>query len=177
MTGNGYLAVRSPSDDLRERLDDPKVAAALRDVLDHADLLALFVTAADGFFRRGDEIMDSVAGGVSDLRGAFGHRPAALADVDLPGLVAGLTTLSKSVAGAAPTLGALLGSSLMTDVRTAPTLAMLGEALVEATEVSAKEPVRLGGVGGVLRALKDEDVRRGIGLLVHLARAVGRKLA
>ncbi len=41
MTANGQVLAISPADQLRERLDDPQVAASLNGLLDHADLLAI----------------------------------------------------------------------------------------------------------------------------------------
>ncbi len=64
----------------------------------------------------------------------------------------------------------------MTDPRTATTLELMGEALVEATETDARTPSAPAGVFGLLRALKDPDVARGLGLLIQIAKALGRKL-
>jgi Uncharacterized conserved protein len=171
---NGQLAVRSPADQLVERLEDPAVATALGQILDHADLLALMVSAFDGFLRRSDSIVEAVSDGVREL-GSIGDRPAALAEVDLQQLASSLTTLSVRVAKATPGLTALLESSF-TDPRTVSALEMVGSALVEGREEAAKNPSAPTGVFGVVRALKDEDVARGIGLLIHVARALGRKV-
>ena len=172
MSVNGQLAVRSPADQLVERLEDPAVATALGQILDHADLLALMVSAFDGFLRRSDSIVEAVSDGVREL-GSIGDRPAALAEVDLQQLASSLTTLSVRVAKATPGLTALLESSF-TDPRTVSALEMVGSALVEGREEAAKNPSAPTGVFGVVRALKDEDVARGIGLLIHVARALGR---
>lgn len=176
MAVNGQLVARSPGSDLLERLDDPGTAAALGQLLDHADLLAMLVTGLDGFLRRGDTITEAVVDGVHELRSAAGSTPSPLAGVDVKALLASLTTLSSGLAGATPTLNALLTSSLMTDRRTATTLELMGEALVEAKEADAKSPSAPTGVFGLLRVLKDPDVARGLGLLIQVAKALGRKL-
>lgn len=174
MTVNGQLAARSPADGLAERLDDPKVAAALGDILEHADLLALLVESLDGFVRRGDVITEAVADGVRDLRSV--GLPVELADVDLRGLVGSLATLSGGVAGATPQLQTLLTSSLLTDPRTADTLVLFGEALVAGRERASAAPAPPSGVFGLLRTLRDDDVARGLAVLVETARALGRRL-
>ncbi|GAY09690.1 DUF1641 domain-containing protein [Pseudonocardia sp. N23] len=176
MAVNGQLVARSPGSDLLERLDDPGTASALGQLLDHADLLALLVSGLDGFLRRGDTITEAVVDGVRDLRGAAGSTPSPLAGVDVKALLSSLTSLSGSLAGATPTLNSLLSSTLMTDPRTATTLELMGEALVEATETDARTPSAPAGVFGLLRALKDPDVARGLGLLIQIAKALGRKL-
>jgi hypothetical protein len=164
---NGQLVAQSPADELLERLDDPRVAASLTHILDHADMLAMLIVGLDGFIRRGDTIAEAIADGVNDLRGAAGSGSSG---ADVQGLLSG-------VVGATPTLSALLNSRMMTDPRTASTLALLGEALVEGREEAANSPAGPTGVFGLLRALKDDDVSRGLGLLIQVAKALGRKLS
>lgn len=177
MAVNGQLVARSPADELLERLDDPTIAKSLRDILEHADLLAVIVESLDGFIRRGDTITEAIVSGVQELRGSVSTQPSALSELDVQGLVSSLATLSSGVVGATPTLAALLKSPMLTDTRTASTIALLGEALVEGKEEAAKAPTGPSGVFGLLRVLKDDDVSRGLGLLIEVARALGRKLS
>ena len=111
---------------MRDRLDDPQVAAALNTLLDHADVLAVLVSGLDGFVRRGDTITSTLSSAVSEFRGASsaGAIPGAEAfkGVDLQTLAASLATLSGSVAGATPALNTLLTSKL-TDPQAAQVLA------------------------------------------------------
>ena len=44
MTPNGQAVAVTPADTVRDRLDDPQVAAALNTLLDHADVLAILVS-------------------------------------------------------------------------------------------------------------------------------------
>jgi hypothetical protein len=162
---NGQLVAQSPADELLERLDDPRVAASLTHILDHADMLAMLIVGLDGFIRRGDTIAEALADGVNDLRGMQGSGPA-----DVQGLLSG-------VVGATPTLAALLNSPMMSDPRTASTIALLGEALVEGRAEAETAPPGPTGVFGLLRALKDDEVSRGLGLLIQVAKALGRKLS
>ncbi len=74
MTANGQAVAVTPADSVRDRLDDPQVAAALNTLLDHADVLAVLVSGLDGFVRRGDTITETVSSAVAEFRGA--SRPA-----------------------------------------------------------------------------------------------------
>lgn len=153
MTVNGQLVSRSPADELLERLDDRRVAASLSLILDHADLLAMLVAGLHGLFERGDTIAEAIADGVAEMRGTGG---------------------SGDIAGAAPSLGAILGAA--SDPRFGSTVALLLESLVEGREAAAATPAGPSGAFGLLRALKDEDVSKGLGMLVQVAKALGSKL-
>lgn len=157
MAVNGQLVTTSPADELLERLDDPRVAGSLALILDHADLLAMLVAGIHGVFERGDTIANAIADGVAEMRGT------------------GDGGLVSNLAGAAPSLGAVLGSA--SDPRFGPTVALLVESLVDGKEEFSKNPSGPGSVFGLLRALKDDDVSRGLGLLIQVAKALGRKVA
>jgi hypothetical protein len=73
VVANAQVA-RSPVDGLRARLDDPQVAAALDDLLRHADLLAPLVDGLDGGIRRGDVIHPSTPASVEVLVVDLGGR-------------------------------------------------------------------------------------------------------
>ncbi|WP_085916642.1 MULTISPECIES: DUF1641 domain-containing protein [Pseudonocardia] len=177
MVVNGQLAAHSPADELLERLDDPTVAASLSVVLEHADLLAVLVVALDGFLRRGDTIMEGVADGVRDLRQASGPGVSSLSGIDVQGLMSSATTLSGGVVAATPTLHALLTSTLVTDPRAAKAIALLGDAVVEGADAASAIKAGPTGVFGLLRVLKDENVSRGLNLLIEIVRSLGRRLA
>lgn len=55
-------------DSLKARLDEPQVAAALSNLLDHADLLAVLLVGLDGLVSRSETIGDALADGVGDFR-------------------------------------------------------------------------------------------------------------
>lgn len=173
MTVNGQLVARSPADELLERLDDPVVAAALNKILDHVDLLALLIGALGGFFERGETIVNTVADGVRELRGATEGGPSVLADLDLGALATSLAALAR----AASTLDTVVKSPMLTDQRAVSTVTLLGEALIEARQAAAAAPAGPTGLFSLLRMLRDEDVSRGLGLMIETARALGRKLA
>lgn len=175
MTANGQAVAVTPADTVRDRLDDPQVAAALNTLLDHADVLAVLVSGLDGFVRRGDTITETVSAAVTEFRGASAAGipgADALKGVDLQSLASSLATLSGSVVGATPALNTLLSSGL-TDPQAAQVLASLGDALVDGKAGAANPPK---GLYGLWKATKDPDVARGLGFLLAVAKSFGRRV-
>jgi hypothetical protein len=172
------LVVESPGDDLIQRLDDPQVASSLAVILDHADLLATIIMGIDGMLRRADVIGDSLAAGVAEIRelsaSSNGQRP--WPSIDVAALSDSVTRLSAAVVDATPTLDRLLHSPL-TDPQTADVLAEVGEALLEGKRAAAEDPRGPKGVFALMRVTKDPDVSRGLGFMIQIARAFGRRLA
>jgi hypothetical protein len=168
----------SPGDDLIQRLDDPQIASSLAVILDHADLLATIIMGVDGVLRRADVIGDSLASGVAEMRNlaaaSNGQRP--WPSFDVAALSDSVTRLSAAVVDATPTLDRLLRSPL-TDPETADVLAEVGEALLEGKRAAAEDPRGPKGVFALMRVTKDPDVSRGLGFMIQIARAFGRRLA
>ena len=166
MTANGQAVAVSPADQIRDRLDDPTVAASLNALLDHADLLAVLVTGLDGFVRRGDLITDSLTSAVNDFKGVSvaGVLPGAeaLKGVDVQGWTQTLVTLSNSLVVAAPALNTLL--------------LQVGQAVAEGKEAAAADPGGPKGLFGLWKVTKDPDVARGLGFMIQVARAFGRQV-
>lgn len=180
MTANGQAVAISAADALRDRLDDPRIAESLISLLDHADLLAIIVAGLDGFIRRGEEIGESLLSAVDEFNGTSltGAIPgvASLKDVDLQALAGSLASLSGALVGATPALNTLLTSRL-TDPHAAEVLALLGQALVEGKAAADADPGGPKGMFGLWRATKDKDITRGLGFMIQVARAFGRRLA
>lgn len=166
MAVNGQLVARSPADDLLARLEEPQVLAALNNLLDHADLLSLLVVSLDGFLSRGDVIANTLADAVGELRGAG----SPLASVDVKGL---MSTASK-VSAATPAIDTVLTS--LTDPKTVEAITALSASVGEAKANAASAPAAPTGIFGLMRALKDEDVSRGLGFLIEVAKAFGHRL-
>lgn len=173
MTLESQLIAPSTVDPLLAKLEDPRVSEALGDLLEHADLLALLVVGLDGFVRRGDEISGALSEGIGRLRDAAPSQQ--LQSLDLPKLAGSLRTLSSAVADATPALETLLKSDL-TDSRAIDVISVAARSLVKGAELSKSEPTPVTGVFSLLKALKDEDVGRGLGFLIQVARAFGREL-
>lgn len=168
----------SPGDDLIQRLDDPHTAAALSQLLDHADLLATIVTALDALLRRAEVIGDSVVSGVAEFRevasSTGGQR--SWPSLDIAAMSDSVTRLSAAAIDATPAVEKLLRSPLA-DPQTAEIIALVGEALLEGKKAAAADPRGPKGVFALMRATKDPDVSRGLGFMLHIARAFGQRLA
>lgn len=170
------LVDESPGDELIARLDDPKVASSISLILEHADLLATIIVGLDGVLRRADVIGDNLASGVAEVRELASHGELPWPSVDLAAVSDTVTRLSSAVVDATPAIDRLLHSPL-TDMRTADVLADLGEALLEGRQAAAADPRGPKGIFALMRVAKDPDVSRGLGFMIHIARAFGQRLA
>jgi uncharacterized protein YjgD (DUF1641 family) len=172
-----------PADVLAERLSDPRVASSLNTLLDHADLLALLVTGLDGLLSRGDTITDSIADSVSELRTAGGRTwPDAAGAVDtvkrlaviLPLFTDNLPAL-ESLLDRLPVLVSLLSSDLA-DPRVIDLAGAASRAVVTGANQAAAGPAPATGIRALLRALKDPDVSRALGVGLTIAKAFGKEI-
>jgi hypothetical protein len=172
------LVEESPGDEVVARLDDPRIASSISLILDHADLLATIIVGLDGMLRRADVIGDNLAAGVAEVKelAGSGQRPWPWPSIDLAALSDTITRLSTAAVDAGPAIERLLHSPL-TDVKTADVLADLGEALLEGREAAAADPRGPKGIFALMRVAKDPDVSRGLGFMIHIARAFGQRLA
>ncbi|MEE6140227.1 DUF1641 domain-containing protein [Mycobacterium sp. 050128] len=172
------FVAESPGDEVIARLDDPAIASSLSLILDHADLLATIVVGLDGLLRRAEVIGDSVASGVAEIREVAVARGSQQTwpSIDLAALSDTATRLSAAVVDATPALDRLLHSPL-TDPQTAEILADVGEALLEGKRAADADPRGPKGVFALMRVAKDPDVSRGLGFMIQIARAFGRRLA
>lgn len=155
---------------MAERLNDPTVAAALVTLLDHAEMLSTLVLGLGGVIQRSESIMDAVAEGVNDFKAAGG--PGAIEGA--PSL-ADLGAVTGQLAAAEPVLGHLLNSS-MTYPETIDLLGMMSEAAVEGVTAAKANGTTVSGVRGAMKAMKDPEVQKGLGLMLEIARALGRRV-
>lgn len=158
-----------PADAIAERLNDPAVAASLVTLLDNADLISTLVLGLSGLIARSETIMDSVVDGLEDFRASNGFRPAGA-----PSL-ADLSTVTSELVEAAPALRSVLNSA-MTRPETIALLAMMSEAATEGVERARANDTRVKGALGAMRTLKEPEVQRGLGMMIEVARALGRRL-
>jgi uncharacterized protein YjgD (DUF1641 family) len=75
MSTNGNV---TSTDQLLERLNDPKVADGLNRLLDQLDMVTFAVESMEGFIQRGEVITESVAEGVREMKGMGGEETAEL---------------------------------------------------------------------------------------------------
>jgi hypothetical protein len=160
------LLASTPSDTLKARLDDPQVAAALNTMLDNADTLALGLVALDGLLRRADTISGSIGDGLKDVK-AIGESFSYLASP------------TKRLAEDAPKIADAAEALLESGMLSREVVDLLGQfagAIVTAVEATRRNGTSVGGFLPALRSLKDPDVARGFGVLVEVARALGKTI-
>lgn len=170
MSATGITTPHTPRDVVLERVNDPAVAASLLTLLDNAELLATLVRGLSDLLQRGDTIMDSVATGVTELRAA-GRADRTAAPAPTP---AELAALAAALTRSTPVITAVLDSSMVSD-DTVALLSLVSESASEGAARARQDGTRVSGLRGALRALRDPDVGRGLGLMVEIARALGRR--
>ncbi|MFN8078062.1 MAG: DUF1641 domain-containing protein [Kineosporiaceae bacterium] len=157
----------TPVDQLRARLDDPEVAASLNALLDNVGTLALLATMVNGFLERGDTITENVVSAVHEMRGAAGHGPGYLVEPARK-----LVEEAPAIADAAT---ALIESGMFSR-QVVDLLGRFANAAVEGVRVAETQRTTVSGLRPAFRALHDPDVARGLGMLVEVARAIGKTL-
>ncbi len=163
---------QQPAQALAARLEDPAVAAALHRLLDHADLLAILVVGLSGFISRSETISDSLADGVTELRG-IGAGAGLPSPGELATLLQQLLTLTGPLTHSLPALEQLLTSDLA-DPRVIETASMASRAIIAGGSGPRATPVT--GILGLLRALRDEDVSHALGFVLGIAKSLGQEL-
>lgn len=163
---SGDVLSRNSLDGLADRLNDPKVADSLNLLLDNIDALAFLAMGLNGFLQRGDTIAESLSAGVTQIREASNGSLDGLGD-QASDLLAMGKTLTENTAGLEAALGLL-----QPDIIAA--LKSTGEALAEGQAAAARSEPEITGALSALRALKDPDLQRGLNVLVHVGKALGR---
>ncbi len=164
--------VHQPVDAVTDRLNDPTVAASLVLLLDNAEMLATLVSGLNGFLERGDTIIDSVASSVREIKDA---RTASGSDFDLGKTVADLKSAAATLNEALPSINQLVRSGML-NADTIDLLGLVSESAVAGRRAAQANDTTVKGVRGAMKALKDPDVQRGAGLLIEIARALGKRV-
>lgn len=167
--------------DLVDRLGDPRTIALLDTLLDKLETAVFALEALDGFLRRGDEIAESASAIVGELRRApIDLRTLSRLTERLPALLDTLEQLTES--RALELLPAILGpvkglaESGMLDDQVVRILGDFGRRAATAYNEVQSQPVAPVGAFGLARALSEPEVQRTIGLLIAVARRIGRDL-
>jgi uncharacterized protein YjgD (DUF1641 family) len=152
------------SSGLIEQLGNPKTIEALKMLLSKMEVAAFALEAVDSFVRRGDEITDSIADSIGELKNAA-------TDIDIDQL--------KTLAAKVPALvdtGAKLVDAGLFDQKVLDALSEAGQAVAESYEHMKTEPAKPLGIFGLLRALKDPDVSRSLNFLLDVAKRYSQKM-
>jgi len=160
------LLSSSPTDALRARLDDPQVAAALNSLLDNVAVLALAAESINGLLERGDTITDSLASGLREL-GGVRDTASYLAEPTRR-----LVHEAPEIADAAT---ALLESGMLRR-EVVEQLGRFAGAAVQGVHNAERNGTQLNGIRATFHVLRDPDVAKGLGLLIEVARAIGKTL-
>lgn len=155
---------------LIERLNDPAVLQSLSALLDNAELLATIVSGLGGLVERGDTIMDSVASGVGDLKAAT--RASTSLGVPAPNEI---VELVAALARATPVITEVVTSPMVRS-ETVALLSLVSEAAAEGASRARETPRPVSGLRSAVKSMKDPEVARGLGLMVEVAKALGRRM-
>jgi hypothetical protein len=123
----------TPQDRLQARLADPDTIDSLNRLLDRVDLMAFVLDAVDGFLRRGDTVVDSVADGVRDVRQSAGLDGAGALLQSLPQLAKSGVDIAEMTTR--PAFGNVLHSGLLERLGDPRTLHLL-ETLLDKLETA-----------------------------------------
>lgn len=154
---------------LVERLAEPRTAAALHTLLDNLELLAVMANGLDGLARKGEVIGDTLGEVLHEVRAA--GRATGL---DVRTTSQQLATLIPTLAEASPAINRILESPIV-EPEPIAVLSEAAEALVKGLQAAQQNQTKV-GLRGLLRATKDEDVQRGLGFLIEVAKIFGRDL-
>jgi hypothetical protein len=154
---------------LVERLAEPRTAAALHTLLDNLELLAVMANGLDGLARKGEVIGDTLGEVLHEVRAA--GRATGL---DVRTTSQQLATLIPTLAEASPAINRILESPIV-EPEPIAVLSEAAEALVKGLQAAQQNQTKV-GLRGLLRATKDEDVQRGLGFLIEVAKVFGRDL-
>ena len=151
---------------LVDRLNEPRTAAALNSLLDQVELLAVIVSGLDGLARKGEIIGDTLAEVLAELRAAGDAT-----GLDLRKTSTQLATLIPALAEAAPTITRIVESPIAAPEPIA-VLSEAAEALVKGLTAAQQNQTKV-GLGGLMKSLRDDDVRRGLGFIIEVLRVFG----
>jgi hypothetical protein len=143
---------------------EPSAASSLNLLLDNLEALAFLAEGLNGVLQRGDTITESLASGVHELRGVADQMPYPAEP---------MSRLAAEAPGIADVVTALLESGMLRrDV--VDRLGTFAEAAIQGVDAARRNASSMDGVRNAFRALRDPDVARGLGIMVEVARAIGK---
>ncbi|MEP7010098.1 MAG: DUF1641 domain-containing protein [Acidobacteriota bacterium] len=149
---------------LLEKLGDPKTIQALSSLLGNVEVIAFLLDSLDGFLRRSDAVIESVAEGMSDLKTAIPDLdPERVRRIisELPGLVEA---------------GEVLAEAGMFDRQTVEVLVRIGRTVAASYQDFLAHPAKPVGLFELYRSLKDPEIQATVRLVLYVAKSYGRGL-
>ena len=181
---------------LADALGDPETIEALKKVAEFAPMLVFLLEAVDGFLRRGHEITDNIGesirefspSGDSEVNSALSELPQLIPPLieHLPNMAQNLPPLleqAPSLMDTTSKLGKIAESEgvqtfLNSEMLTPSLVSFLGETgkvAAETREEFQKNPKEV-TLWGAYKESKDEDIQRGLGFLLALAKNIGKSM-
>ena len=179
--------------DLSNKLSNPNTLAALNEIIDNAPTVAFLTTGLSEFLKRGEEIADNLGEAIQEFRPTMSDKYAAEIGVlvsQLPKTLPAITENLPPLLEKAPSLmktglqlgeiaesegvQAFLKSGMLTP-ELVGFLGDIGKTTVETEHEFRKNPKSV-SLFGLYGATKDEDVQRGLGFLLALAKNIGKML-
>jgi Protein of unknown function (DUF1641) len=167
------------ADVLLEKLEDPRIVAALVSLLDKSDKLAFFAELLEGFLQRSEGLLESASLSVGQLgRAGTTALRKSLENLDLDdlksasGQLQGMVPLLRDFANE---LGALKEAGFF-NVEVVKIIAGVGRAMA----ATARDPKAFSsetrGIFSLIGLLKDPDIARSLNFVISLARHFGSDL-
>ena len=179
--------------DLSNKLSNPQTLSALNEIIDNAPTIAFLAKGLSDFLSRGEEIADNIGEAIQEFKPQMSDEyaanftslitqlPAALPTIteNLPPLLEKAPILMQTTAklgeiAESQGVQAFLNSGMLTP-ELVSLLGDIGKTTVQ-TEAEFRQNPKSVSLFGLYGATKDEDVQRGLGFLVSLAKNIGKTL-
>lgn len=160
--GSSPAIMRLLQSDLLDRLTHPETLAALESLVDKLPLLAFAASAAEGLLQRGEELLENTAESINEVKHVL-HR------IDPRRIKQALSGLPKVVdAGIA-----LINAGLF-DPEVVSVLVEVGKQAAGPYREAKHLPDRPVSTWQLLRAAFDPDIRRALGVGMHIVKRYGQ---
>ena len=165
-------SVGAETDELALLLRDPEIRSALSVLVANAPTLAAFTTMGNQLLARGPEIIDNVNGLVQQARGPLSEQSGSARLTSAVGALADIAPLAQPLAARSEVITSFLDSQIL-QPEIVDIVGRLGEAAMEADQVTRGRSMEVGGVFALLRALKDPQVQETLAFVVEFAKHFG----
>jgi Protein of unknown function (DUF1641) len=149
---------------LLEKLAEPGTLESLKALLGRLELVGFLLEGLDGFLRRSDTWIESVAAGIDDLK-------QAAPEIDGEKIRRVVATLPSLVDA-----GTQLSEAGMFDPKTVQVLANLGRTVAASHDDVREKPQKPLGLFDLLRSLRDPEIQSSVRLALYVAKRYGRGL-
>lgn len=179
--------------ELSNKLSNPNTLEALNEIIDQAPTIAFLAKGLSDFLNRVEEIADNIGEALREFKpqlsdeyaanvaSLVGQLPGALPTIteNLPPLLEKAPVLMKTTAklgeiAESEGVQAFLNSGMLTP-ELVSLLGDIGKTTVQTEHEFRQNPQKI-SLFGLYGATKDEDVQRGLGFLVSLAKNIGKTL-